>query len=125
MFSETGGRYIQQGVAVDMDVGVTVENNAAGNNNQILQATGSDVNFVLTLSFSNSIQDSFYTSQSIALTTAQEQSALAPGKCIKPSCHYTIGNTCELFRRQKQLDALTFISSRCHSSVTFAHILIL
>ena len=125
MFSETGGRNIQQAVAVDMDVGVTVENNAVGNNNQILQATGSDVNFVLTLSFSNSMQDSFYGSQSIALTTAQEQSALAAGKCIKPSCHKTIGKTCKLFRRKKQLNALTFITSRCHSSVTFADIVIL
>ena len=66
-----------------MVVDVTVANDAVGTNNQILMAFGSDVNFVLTVSFSNSVQNTFYGSQNLALTTVQEQSALAAGgKCL-------------------------------------------
>ena len=79
VFSESSGINIQENVVAAMIVDVTVDNIALGTNNQILQASGSDVNFVLTLSFSNAIQNTIYGSQAVTLTTAQQQSALAAG----------------------------------------------
>lgn len=77
VFSESSGLNIQKDVATDMDVNVVVANVAVGNNNQVLQAMGSNVNFVLTLSFSNSVQNTFYASETVTLDSATKQSALA------------------------------------------------
>ena len=80
VFSELGGLNIQQDVATDLVVNMVVTNVAVGNNNQVLQAMGSNVNFALSLSFSNSVQNTFYTSESVMLDTTAEQSALPAGK---------------------------------------------
>lgn len=66
-------------MTIDLSVDVTLINDAVGLNNQILQAFGSDVNFELTLSFLNSLQDTIYGSQNLVLTVAEEQTALAAG----------------------------------------------
>ena len=78
-FSESSGLYIQENVGIDLVLNVEVTNVAVGQNNQILEALASNINYILNLSFSNSVQNMFFASERVTLSSTTEKSALAAG----------------------------------------------